>query len=83
MAAGGTDNTGRFAGGIVPAFIRTLVQCVEVEGIVGDHFEQAVDRLCIAGERVLPVEIGHLPCGEIDFPEDLRHAQADIAPRLQ
>jgi choline kinase len=35
-----------------------------------------------AGEPVLPIEVGHLPCGEIDFPEDLRHAVADIAPRL-
>jgi choline kinase len=72
----------RFAGEIIPAFTRMLVQCVEVEGIVGDHFEQAVDRLCLGGHPVLPVDVGDLPCGEIDFPEDLRHAVNDIAPRL-
>ena len=64
------------------AFAEMLVRCVETEGIVGDHFEQAIDRLCRDGWPVLPVDIGNLPCGEIDFPEDLRHAITDIAPNL-
>ncbi|MBI4581452.1 MAG: phosphocholine cytidylyltransferase family protein [Planctomycetes bacterium] len=72
----------RFGREIIPAFRDTLTRCVEAEGIVGDHFEQAVDRLCVAGHLATPVDVGDLPCGEIDFAEDLRHARETIAPRL-
>jgi len=71
----------RFGAELAPAFARTLAACVEAEGIVGDHFERAVDRLC-ADADLRPVDVRDLPCGEIDFPEDLEHARREIAPRL-
>lgn len=73
----------RFGGVMVPALAQMLVRCVELEGIVGDHFEQAVDRLCMEGLPVLPIDVGGLPCCEIDFSEDLRHAITDVGPLLQ
>lgn len=72
----------RFGLGIVASLAETLVQCVEAEGIVGDHFETAVDRLCRAGHSLIPIDIGDLPCGEIDFPEDLEQARNEIGPQL-
>lgn len=71
-----------FGGDIVGPLADMLRECVEKEGIVGDHFERAVDRLCRGGHPLQPVEVSDLPCGEIDFPEDLAHARAEILPRL-
>lgn len=71
----------RFGAGLVPSFAQMLAICVEAEGIVGDHFERAVDRLC-STEVLKPLDVSDLPCGEVDFPEDLEHARRDIVPRL-
>jgi choline kinase len=72
----------RFGEEIVPAFREILTRCVELEGIVGDHFESAVDRLCAAGHEIMGIDIGDLPCGEIDFPEDLEHARRELGSFL-
>ncbi len=71
----------RFGEELAVAFVDALVGCVEHEGIVNEHFEYAVDRLC--DDWVLtPVDVSKLPCCEIDFPEDLQRARQEIAPRL-
>jgi len=73
----------RFGSDLVRPLAQVLTDCIEQEGMVGEHFERAVDRLCVAGHVVRPADIGDLPCGEIDFPEDLIHARNTIAPQLQ
>lgn len=73
----------RFSPAIAAPLKDMLSRCVEQEGIVGEHFEQAVDRLCVAGHPIMPVDVQDLPCGEIDFPEDLEHAIRELGPRLQ
>lgn len=73
----------RFGGDLVPAYAAMLERCVESDGIVADHFEAALDRLCVAGHRAMPVDIRDLPCGEIDFTEDLEHARRDLGPQLR
>lgn len=72
----------RFGSDLVPSLTDTLARCVLSENLVGDHFETAVDRLCRAGHVIVPIDIHDLPCGEIDFPADLEHAQREIGPRL-
>jgi choline kinase len=72
----------RFGRAIVRPFADMLARCVEVEGLINVHFEEAVDRLCAGGHELTPLDIGDLPCSEIDFPEDLEHARQAIAPLL-
>jgi len=72
----------RFGAGIIPAFREILTHCVEHEGIVGDLFESAIDRLCMVGHEIMGIDIGDLPCGEIDFPEDLEYARRELASLL-
>lgn len=73
----------RFGSTMVGPLQETLSRCVEGEGIVGDHFEHAVDRLCRADQVVRPVDVSDLPCDEIDFPEDLESAHRELGPRLR
>lgn len=73
----------RFGSDFTRPLSEMLSHCVEVEGMVGDHFEQAIDRLCVSGHFISPAGTDDLPCGEIDFPEDLEHARRDWGPRLQ
>jgi choline kinase len=71
----------RFGAELAPPFVDALTALVERENVVTDYFERAVDRLC-ADWELCPVDIGDLPCIEIDFPEDLDRARSEIAPRL-
>ena len=71
----------RFGRDLAPAFVDALITLVEVEGVVGDYFERAVDRLC-TDWPLTPVDISDLPCREIDFREDLELARRKIAPQL-
>jgi choline kinase len=73
----------RFGSDLVIPLGGMLSHCVEGEGMVGEHFEQAVDRLSAIGHFVVPVDVQDLPCGEIDFPEDLDHALRELGPRLE
>jgi choline kinase len=72
----------RFGSDLVGPLADMLGRCVLSEGIVGDHFETAVDRLCRSGHMLAPVDVSDLPCGEIDFPADLVHARQELGPRL-
>lgn len=73
----------RFGRDFIGPLSEMLGRCVEVEGIVGDHFERSVDRLCASGRHfVEPVDISDLPCGEIDFAEDLEFARRELGPSL-
>lgn len=72
----------RFGGDLVGPFAKMLARGVEVDGIVGEHFESSLDRLCTAGHVLEAADVGDVPCCEIDFPEDLRHAREDVAPKL-
>lgn len=72
----------RFGCDFVPAFVDRLERCVESEGIVAEHFELALDRLCMEGHVISLVDVQDLPCGEIDFAEDLEHALGELGPRL-
>lgn len=58
-----------------------LKRYIESKGVVADYFERAVNRLC-AHWVLTPVDVGDLPCCEIDFPEDLAFARQQLAPRL-
>jgi L-glutamine-phosphate cytidylyltransferase len=73
----------RFGSDLVASLADMLSRCVLSEGIVGDHFETAVDRLCFQGHVIAPIDVHDLPCGEIDFPADLQHARQELGPRLQ
>jgi choline kinase len=73
----------RFGSDLIPHLTEMLDRCVLSEGIVGDHFETAVDRLCSAGHMVAPVNVDDLPCGEIDFAADLEYARQELGPHLQ
>lgn len=73
----------RFGADLAVPFAEMLTQCVDGEGVVGDHFERALDRLCQAGHTLSVVEVGGLPCSEIDFPEDLQLARDQLAPQLE
>lgn len=73
----------RFGSDLAAPFARMLAQCVEHEGIVADLFEHALDRLCEQGSVIVPADVGDLPCGEIDFPEDLEFARNVLATQLQ
>ena len=72
----------RFGGELAPAFVDTLTTLVEMEGVVDDYFERAVDRLC-ADWTLTPVDISDLPCREIDFAEDLDIVRRHIAGQLR
>ncbi len=58
-----------------------LERYIESKGVVADYFERAVNRLCTHWV-LTPVDVGDLPCCEIDFPEDLAFAREQLAPRL-
>lgn len=72
----------RFGEGFLAAYAGMLESCVESENVIAEHFEAALDRLCILGHRVMPVDIRDLPCGEIDFPADLEQARRELGPQL-
>lgn len=71
-----------FGSDLAPAFVSALEACVEKENAVTDYFERAVDRLC-DDWPLIPADVSHLPCIEIDFPEDLARARDVILPRLK
>ena len=47
----------------------------------GEYFEYALDRI-LDKEEVCMLDVTDLPCIEIDFPEDLERARAEIAPQI-
>lgn len=65
----------------IPPFVKALEVCVEIESVVTAYFERAIDHLC-NDWPFTAVSVSDLPCGEIDFPEDLAAATANIAPKL-
>lgn len=73
----------RFGADLAPAFVETLAASVERGGetAVKAYFEEAVDTLC--GQWPMSaVDIGDLPCCEVDFAADLVLARSAIAPLL-
>lgn len=73
----------RFGPDLAPAFVETLTTAVEgghVQALKA-YFEEAVNTLC-GRWTITPVDIGDLPCCEIDFPADLALARNSVAPLL-
>ena len=71
----------KFSKEIGPAFSRAL------EGIIDGgskmaYFESALNGIAPT-EPLTAVDITDLPCVEIDFPEDLKHAQEVVLPRIE
>ena len=52
-------------------------ECLEACG-ARDYFERGLELAIERGLRLFPVDIGELPCVEIDFPEDLERARKII-----
>lgn len=55
-------------------FKRCLADCVDK-----DYFERGLEFAINRGMALCPVDIGDLPCIEVDFPEDLQRAKALFA----
>jgi choline kinase len=51
-------------------FKRCLARCAD-----RDYFERGLELAIQEGMQLYPVDIGELPCVEIDFPEDLERAK--------
>ena len=47
-----------------------------------EYFEYALDRI-LAEQDVRMLDVTDLPGIEIDFPEDLARARAEVAPRIR
>jgi len=71
----------RFGADLCPAFIAALSRCLKEENAVHDYFERAVDCLC-PDHRLAALDVGDLPCCEVDFPADLVVARNQVAPLL-
>ena len=63
------------------ALLAREVEALLAAGQRGGDYEGAVDRL-LAHHPMGYVEVGDLPWTEVDFPEDLARARAEILPRL-
>lgn len=74
----------RFGVDLAPAFVQTLTKAIELgrERALTAYFEEAVDTLC-GRWPMTAVDIGDLPCCEVDFPADLVLARGVIAPLLE
>ncbi len=57
----------------------------ELEAVAPDnkneYFEYALDRI-LGEEDVRMLDVTELPCIEVDFPEDLERARAEVAPLI-
>jgi choline kinase len=72
---------GKFVSGVNARFAQILSDCVKNRGLWNRFFEYAVDRL--AGEAVLRcVDVSKMPAVEIDYPEDLERARAEVFPAM-
>ncbi|MFQ5897473.1 MAG: NTP transferase domain-containing protein [Candidatus Methylomirabilia bacterium] len=67
------------------AHTRALVACLaetRQEAGDGSEYEDALNRL-LGRVEVSWVDVAGLSWAEVDFPEDLRHAEREILPRIQ
>jgi choline kinase len=63
-----------FRKSILDSFSKSLQNLVEVRGLINEYFEAGLAEIV---DKVLlkVVDITHVPCIEIDYPEDLKWAQ--------
>ena len=80
--AGEFIGIGKFERAMNGDFVEALRRHNEELGNTNLFFEAAVDDL-LADHALLEVDTSDLPAIEIDFPEDLEAARADVAPKLQ
>ncbi|MFQ5880924.1 MAG: NTP transferase domain-containing protein [Candidatus Methylomirabilales bacterium] len=62
--------------------VREVVEELVAEGKLDSDYETALDR-ALAKVEAVAVDVGDLPWTEIDFEEDVAHAQREILPRLE
>jgi len=73
----------KFSKRIIPMFKERLDEVVHNDRLENEYFEAAVDRMLIAGDATIKaVDVGDLPCIEIDFIEDLERARREIYPQI-
>lgn len=72
---------GKFDSKINDQFIARLDETVNEKMLVNEYFEYALDML-VKEEPFHYVDISDIPCIEIDFPEDLKHAEEVVYPEI-
>jgi choline kinase len=72
----------RFSGEFLAQLFEVLERKVVREGRVQEFYEAAFQEVISAGERVAAIDVGTLPCIEIDTQEDLERARTEIIPLL-
>lgn len=72
----------KFTRDVNQRFAEILDQCIADRSLWNSYFEYAVNLLAKEIELHC-VDISDVPAIEIDFPEDYRHAQEEILPRLR
>ena len=72
----------KFSKEVIPSFKEKLDEVIQNDRLENEYFEAAVDRMLIAGVEIEAVDVGDLPCIEIDFPEDLERARREIYPQI-
>ncbi len=80
--AGEFIGVARYEADSARALADALTRGVDTPGGDEAYFEAALNEVC-ATHPIHAVDVGDLPCTEVDFPEDLQRAREIIAPKLQ